>query len=934
MGRGLLATEPVFAGAVTDVDAHVRALAGWSPADVLRGTATADSVDRIQPVMFTVLIGLARLWEAAGPRPAAVVGHSQGEIAAAHVAGILSLADAVRVVVRRSEALAELAGTGRMASLAAPAEQVRRRLRDHPGVAVAAVNAPGSTVVCGPVEAVEHLLARCAEQGVKARMIDVDYASHGPAGVPILSTVTGRMLDGPETTAEYWYANLRNTVRFHEAISALAASGHQKFLEVSAHPVLAPAIEEAVPDAVVHTTLHRTGPPDDWQQAVAAAWVRGEPVSWPALLGGASGGGELPTYAFDHRTYWQAPRAAHAPREQLRHAVVWRLRRSSAEGAPAAGALSGAWLVVHPVGDPLSAACLRVLGAHGAEPVSVPVEEDTGVHAAVASAAGREPAGVLSLLPAADVTATLDLYQSLDLVAPQTPIWSLTRGAVAAVPGDAVANPGQAPVWGLTLVGGVERPDRRLRCLDVPGDVADAAEASWFESTLVAALADAGDEDALAARPTGLYVKRLIPAPPVAPAARRAWIPRDTTVITGGTGALGAHVARHLAGLGAPHLLLLSRRGPEAPGAEELRKELEAAGSVVTVVRCDVSDRDDLAAALAAATSPVRAVVHTAGTIGPGTELARLTHAELAEVSAAKAGGAANLAGLLAREPLDAFVLFSSNAAVWGTAGQSAYAAANAYLDALAAHRRAAGLAATSIAWGSWSGGGLADSDALQAWMGRSGLSPISPGEGVAALQEAVESGTATVSVARMDWVRFAEVYSAARPRPLLAELPIARDGASARPAGNEPDPEPSPAAARLGALVPAEREAELLAMIRTHTADLLGYGEDADLPATTAFRDLGYDSAGGIQLRDRLAAATGLRPPASMIFDHPTPARLAAYLSECFDGAVSDRLRAWESALGSALATASPRTRAAAAARLAALARTLAPEPVADGEG
>ncbi|MEU6357048.1 type I polyketide synthase [Streptomyces sp. NPDC047072] len=996
MGRALLADQPVFAEAVGQVDALVRESEGWSPTEVLHGGAETDRVDVLQPVLFAVMVGLARLWESVGVRPAAVVGHSQGEIAAAHIAGVLTLEDAVRVVVRRSRTLAKGAVGGRMASLAAGPDEVRGWLDGVPDLVVAAVNSPLSTVVSGPADAVRHLLERCESQGTRARMLDVDYASHGPlmtptrdriltelsgivpgpAQVPLYSTLTGSLLDGPEMDAGYWYDNLRNRVRFDDAVRALEAAGHTRFVEISAHPVLTAAVEECVPHAVVHPTLHRDGPPDDWHRALGEVWARGGSVDWSAVQGRAPST-DLPTYAFDHRPYWLAPtddegtstefwravqredadeladllalragsgrqavkellpalsgwygeRGRRMTADSWRHAVVWRPAVT-----PPAREVAGTWLVVHRPGDPSHEACARILADYGAHAVPVPADGD--LEAVVAA---HRPAGVLSLLagggpapgvdqplPSSDaarsLAGTVALLRAVARTDPDTPVWSLTRGAVG-TPGHPVTAPEHALVWGLSLVGGLENATGRIRCVDVP---IRAADEPWFADALVAALADPGDEDGLALRPEGRYVRRLVPAP-ARRGASRPWRPRGTTVITGGTGALGAHVARHLARLGAPHLLLLSRHGGAAPGADTLRAELEALGAGVTVTACDVSDRAALAAVLAAVPDEraVTAVVHAAGVLGPGTALTELTSAELDDVLAAKADGAAHLSDLLADHLLDAFVLFSSGAAVWGTVGQAAYAAANAYLDALAERRRAEGLAATSIAWGSWSGGGLADTAERAEWMGRGGLEPMDPGPALAALQEAVEIGDTTVSIARMDWARFHEIYCAARPRPLLTELPLTTGRAAPEEAVEEdPDTAPPRAGSRFRALEPVERRAALLDLIREQTAALLGYGEDTELPPTTPFRDLGYDSAAGVLLRNRLADATGLRLPAAMIFDHPTPHKLAAHLAETLDASPLEQLAALESAL----ATSSAETRESAVTRLLALARTLAP--------
>ncbi|MEU6357047.1 type I polyketide synthase, partial [Streptomyces sp. NPDC047072] len=327
MGRRLLDEQPVFAAAVSEVDTLVQELADWSPLAVLRGDTPAERVDVVQPVMFAVLVGLARLWEDAGVRPAAVVGHSQGEIAAAHVAGILSLKDAVRVVVGRSRALVALAGAGGMASVAADAERVGAWARPYDGVEVAAINGPRATVVSGPVAALTAFLDACRERGVRTRTIDVDYASHGPAveavrerilaelegidprtaRVPMHSTTTGLELDGPQLGPEYWYENLRRPVAFGPVVEGLL--DRPMFIEVSAHPVLVPSLEQIAEEAGVtphvQPTLTRDADgTEGWLEALGRAWTAGAGVNWTGTLGEAAGAAELPVYDFDHARYW------------------------------------------------------------------------------------------------------------------------------------------------------------------------------------------------------------------------------------------------------------------------------------------------------------------------------------------------------------------------------------------------------------------------------------------------------------------------------------------------------------------------------------------------------------------------------------------------------------------------------------------------------
>ncbi|WP_326639697.1 SDR family NAD(P)-dependent oxidoreductase [Streptosporangium sp. NBC_01755] len=333
MGAALLGESPVFAARMAECAAALEPFVDWSLLDVVRGVEGApglDRVDVVQPASFAVMVSLAAVWESLGVRPDAVVGHSQGEIAAAVVAGGLSLQDGARVVALRSRLIADrLAGLGAMASVASPVEQVRERLSVWDGrVSVAAVNGPNSVVVAGEVQAVEELVERWSGEGVRVRRIAVDYASHsaqvdligeelaqvltGVAGravrVPMLSTVTGQWVEGPELDGGYWCDNLRNTVAFAPAVGQLLEQRYQVFVEVSPHPVLTVGIGECVDEgdaiAVIAGTLRRDdGGLDRVLVSAAELFVRGVRVDWRAVLTGGRRV-DLPTYAFQHRRFW------------------------------------------------------------------------------------------------------------------------------------------------------------------------------------------------------------------------------------------------------------------------------------------------------------------------------------------------------------------------------------------------------------------------------------------------------------------------------------------------------------------------------------------------------------------------------------------------------------------------------------------------------
>ncbi|WP_067845502.1 type I polyketide synthase [Nocardia lijiangensis] len=333
MGRELLETAPVFADRMRECAAVVDPMVGWSLLDVVRGADGAPSLERIevvQPALFAMMVSLAELWRSFGVTPDAVVGHSQGEIAAAYVAGALSLEDAARVVVLRSRLFAEaLVGKGAIASVGASEEVVAAQLSDVSELWISGVNGPSSVTVTGALHQLVDFVSSMVEQGFRARIVPNTVASHSPyveplrdrlleslapisaraADIPVYSTVFCGAIEGAEMGPEYWYENCRSPVLFEQTVRALHADQFDVFVECSPHPVLVYGIEETLGNAAHPTAVVgslRRGE-DAWRsfaESMSEAFVRGVRVDWPAVSAGRGRFVELPTYAFQRRRYW------------------------------------------------------------------------------------------------------------------------------------------------------------------------------------------------------------------------------------------------------------------------------------------------------------------------------------------------------------------------------------------------------------------------------------------------------------------------------------------------------------------------------------------------------------------------------------------------------------------------------------------------------
>nr|AUO14845.1 Malonyl CoA-acyl carrier protein transacylase [Amycolatopsis sp.] len=1086
MAVDLLAESPVFAARMAECAAALSSFVDWSLTEVIRDAAMLDRVDVVQPALFAVMVSLAELWRSYGVEPAAVVGHSQGEIAAAVVSGALSLEDGARVVALRSQAILELAGDGGMVSIAESADAAAARIAPWGDrLSLAAINGPSAVVVSGTPDALDELLAACTD--VRAKRVPVDYASHSPqverlhdrllevlapvrprtAATGFFSTVTGTWLDGPELDAGYWYTNLRRPVRLDTAVAALAGQGFRTFVEASPHPVLTMAI--GGDEVTALGSLRRDdGGLARFHTSLAEAWVHGVDVRWDDAFPGARRT-DLPTYPFQHERYWprlvsvgDASGLGLAPAEHPLLGAVVALAGSG--GAVLTGKLSLhslPWLADHRVGgeillpgtafvelalragdqvgrrtlEELTLETPLVVPAQGGIHLQVSVGEDgeltifsrpdeftpwtrhaTGLLTEDTVAAeppgtwppaGASRAELDGFYPAmaatgvdygpafrglravwtrgTDVFAEVELPEALRAEAarfglhpalldaalhaagfgaltaagdgPRLPFaWSgvsltasgatVLRVALTPVSADAVA---------LTFADGTGAPVGAVRSLSLrtPAKTtrADALfEVAWpevpvseltsdfevfhvpdgpvrevtaavlgrlrespaSERLLVVATTGAvsvdGEDvtDLAAAAVTGLVRSAQtenpgrfvlldadeVPAelplgePQLARRAGKWRAPRlarasivdsvpdwgdGAVLITGASGLLGGLIARHLVtDHGVRELLLLSRREPA-----DLAGELAGLGATAMAVACDVADRAQLAEALAG--HRVSAVVHAAGVLDDGV-LESLTPERLAAVLRPKAEAALNLHELTS--DLSAFVLFSSFAATMGGAGQASYAAANAFLDALAQHRRAHGLPAVALAWGLWAEassmtGHLADGDLRR--MAGAGMTPLDTELGLALFDRAVGADRAVLAPVRLD---LAALRRQPVPPTLLHGLlpPPRRQATAAAPQ--------SSFAGHLAALGADDRVRQVLGLVRGLVAGVLGYASGAAVEPARAFKELGFDSLTALELRNRLAAETGLRLPATLVFDHPTPQALARYVVERVSGA------------------------------------------------
>ncbi|MEV0708655.1 type I polyketide synthase [Nocardia aurea] len=745
--------------------------------------------------------------------------------------------------------------------------------------------------------------------------------SFRPTQLVLVSDSTGEVLADDELAdPRYWVRHLRGTVRFADAVRTARDAGAELFLELGAQAVLTPAVASTLEEhdrggVAVAALRGDRAETLGLFRAAATVFTHGHDVDWTAIVAPARPI-TLPTYAFQRQRYWlDAPAittvekrtgedwfwervrahdaaaladelgvdAAAAPLSAVLPALdAWRARRRDGETLDSwtylvrwrAISVTGQrpsrgdhWLLVAPGtggANTWVAAISETLERSGATASTVFIDTETDrADIATALAAREQPARIVSLLPLApesEARATgVALVQAVADLGLTADFRVVTSGAVAVVADESVREPWRAWHWAFTAAAVAEGAVRGGGLVDVPAEPDDALAAR-----AVAALSNTVGERELAVRESGTWTRRLVRATPSRSTAR-VWRPTGTVLITGGTGALGARVARRLASNGATELLLVSRRGLDAPGARDLVDELERLGAHVTVAACDIGDRSALSAVLADIPEerPLTDVVHTAAVLDDAL-IDGLDRERIERVHRVKAGGAEHLHALTAHLPLSSFVLFSSVTGTVTTAGQANYGPGNAFSDAFAEYRRSLGLPATAIAWGHWDGAGIASPEA-QTHLRRAGLRPMDPELAIDALERAVTSDHTRVVVADVDWTATARTAHARLVEDLL---PVTGDTDEPTRAGGF--------AERITDTDPAERVRAVQAMVRAEVAAVLGFGSAAAVADERSLRDQGFTSLSAMELRNRLREVTALDLPATVVFDHPTVPELA----------------------------------------------------------
>ena len=916
MGRGLLQKETVFRDVVEECDRVIRKHTGWSVLERLRsaeGESGFSDVDVVQPTLFAVMVGLAALWRSWGIEPDAVVGHSMGESVAAVVSGALTLEDAAAVICHRSSLMKRASGRGSMAITQLSLEEATQLAFEYNGrFSVAANNSPTTTVISGDTNIVEQALAELEGRDVFCRWIKVDVASHSAhmdplreelaqrlkglqprvGTIPFYSTTTGEIESGAELNADYWARNLRQPVLFSAAVKQLLAEGFDTFLEINAHPVLGQAVEECARQKnraiVTACCLHREQ--DEYSALLDSAGtliVNGLPVKLDRLYPkGACV--SLPTYPWQRERHWLDTDSVSANRSALLdktlservscvdHIYELRWTRGNPLGDRPATSRT-CWLVVGEPGlgdqiaDRMEAAgdaCIRLVNANQVQSAleSYGALCEGVVHVA---ARGIEPGDAIQ-----ETYHTVRLVQALATGGTADPprLWLLTSGSFQ-LPGDsAEVSVAGGSAWGLARVIAREYPE--LRCVNV--DLGSTPSLEELD-TFLRLLRQDGPEEQIAVRGGDYFVARYETNTDVNACEPANFRPDATYLITGGLGGIGLELARWLTVRGARHIALVGRRAP----SDDARKRIaaiELLGASVRVFSADVSDETQLASTIeiiAEQMPQLRGVFHLSA-VTDGALLANLTEERLQRVMGPKASGAWNLHRKLELVDLDSFVLFSSIAAAYGQPGVGNYTAANACMDSLARYRRARGLPALSIQWCPWTAIGLANNQRGQhtaKLYQDQGVSPISTEKAFDALGRMMLLDAPVLLVMPTYWERFARSFE-------NNQMPRAFLKLAAPPALDTPDHSKETVRERLVKAIPGQpRRTVIETLVQQIAARVLKTAVNR-VDLTKPFGSMGVNSLMALELVRHLSATTGVRLPATAVFNHPTIILLAEELA------------------------------------------------------
>jgi acyl transferase domain-containing protein len=991
MGRDLYEREPGFRDAfdecgrllVEHLDRPLQEIIGYD-ADGPASAGMLDETCYTQPAIFAVEYALASLWRSWGIEPAAILGHSLGEYVGACVAGVLSLEDALRLVVVRSRLMQALPRNGTMGAVLAGEDWVRAKIAPYTdSVSIAAINSPQNTVISGRANDVHAVLEQARRDGVETKPLMVSHAFHSPLVEPMLDefeqcarsaqfqapvvdmilNVTGSLLDEKSPLdAFYWRRHAREPVQFAKSIRTLHARGIRAFLEIGPAPVLIGMGRQCVENSETMWLASLRKGRGDWPQMLSSLgtlFVLGAKPDWNAYDRPYSRRRvSLPTYPFQRERHWlPVPNApdfvrnrtqtsghpmpdSASKKQDVLEAVEdcfyeprWVLKETDAESRPQVF-MMGTWIVLrdrHGFGDALcaqlrqnGASCLSVDHAEQlsqATDALMTIRPDVSAdYDAMFDAAARlgplisvihlwsldaldpEKADSTALREAQRLgpVSVLHLVQALDRAKQTTSprLWLISRGAQPVAEDPAPIAVLQSPLWGLGRAIAIENEDFwggqvDLDPVDTPGTAA---------ALLLRQLVERSAEDQTAFRGGCRYVLRLGRRTRMTSRQEQIRVRRDATyLITGGLGGIGLLIARWLVARGARHLVLVGRSSlPAREDWDNVAKgtvedervtairDLESMGANIRTATVDMGNETSVlklvSEFLRTDAVPLCGVFHAAG-ITQNELLANQSSEQMLDVLSGKMVGGWLLHRLLADIPLELFVLFSSSSALLSSPMLGSYSAANAFLDALAHHRRATGKVALSVNWGPWAEAGMAarlltEEESRRDWLSGAinGVSMLSTQQALRALERLLEDGAVQTSVMSIDWAAWQRwSHGSLAVAPYLSLLISGSDSGLARTRSDGESRE------RILAAQPETRSEMVRSYLAKRMARILKVPV-ASVETEKPMPNMGFDSLMSIELKNQIEMDLGVGVAMARLIQGPTILELTNWLMDLLD--------------------------------------------------
>ncbi|KAY15892.1 phthiocerol type I polyketide synthase PpsB [Mycobacterium tuberculosis] len=922
MGRQLLADEPAFAAAVAELEPVFVEQAGFSLRDVIATGKELVGIEQIQLGLIGMQLTLTELWRSYGVQPDLVIGHSMGEVAAAVVAGALTPAEGLRVTATRARLMAPLSGQGGMALLGLDAAATEALIADYPQVTVGIYNSPRQTVIAGPTEQIDELIARVRAQNRFASRVNIEVAPHNPAmdalqpamrseladltprtpTIGIISTTYADLHTQPIFDAEHWATNMRNPVRFQQAIAS-AGSGadgaYHTFIEISAHPLLTQAIADTLEDAHRPTksaakylsigTLQRDA---DDTVTFRTNLYTADIAHPPHTCHPPEPHPTIPTTPWQHTHHWIAtthPSTA-APEDPGSNKVVVNGQSTSESRALEDWCHQLAWPIRPAVSadPPSTAAWLVVADNELCHELARAADSRVDSLSPPALAAGSDPAALLDALRGVDNVLyappvpgeLLDIesaYQvfhatrrlaaamvasSATAISPPK-LFIMTRNAQPISEGDR-ANPGHAVLWGLGRSLALEHPEIWGGIIDLD----DSIPAELAVRHVLTAAHGTDGEDQVVYRSGARHVPRLqrrtLPGKPVTLNADASQL------VIGATGNIGPHLIRQLARMGAKTIVAMARK----PGAlDELTQCLAATGTDLIAVAADATDpaaMQTLFDRFGTELPPLEGI-YLAAFAGRPALLSEMTDDDVTTMFRPKLDALALLHRRSLKSPVRHFVLFSSVSGLLGSRWLAHYTATSAFLDSFAGARRTMGLPATVVDWGLWKSLADVQKDATQI-SAESGLQPMADEVAIGALPLVMnpDAAVATVVVAA-DWPLLAAAYRTRGALRIVDDL---------LPAPEDVGKGESEFRTSLRSCPAEKRRDMLFDHVGALAATVMGMPPTEPLDPSAGFFQLGMDSLMSVTLQRALSESLGEFLPASVVFDYPTVYSLTDYLA------------------------------------------------------